>query len=282
MKDFLKFLTTKVFFKNLLIASVIGLILFSGSLIWLNIYTRHGQALTVPDLTSLTPDEAQIITQPKKLRLSVTDSVFYKDAPRGTIVKQNPEPGSKVKEYRTIYITLNAVNPEKVTMPTVTGVSLRQARAILETYGLNLGKISYKPDIAVNNVLQQMFLGEVIDPGELIVKGSSVDLVLGRGLSDETTVVPDLIGKDINTAKELLADRYLNIGATVYDGTIITGEDSLSAFIWRQRPGDEGEEENRLHLGSNVDIWLTIDSMKIVRTETPDQDQINPTYGRNP
>jgi beta-lactam-binding protein with PASTA domain len=276
--DFLKFLTTKLFLKNLLYAIGISIVIFFGSLIWLRIYTHHGQALTVPDLTGLSPEEALVVIQPKKLRLSVTDSVFYKELPRGTIVKQNPEPGSRVKEQRTIYITLNAVNPERVPMPTVTGVSLRQARAILETYRLNLGKISYRPDIAINNVLQQTYEGKVIEPGEMINTGSKIDLILGRGLSDETTIVPDLIGKNINSASELLADRYLNIGATVYDVTIVTGEDTLMSFIWRQQP--EFNEENRLQLGSNVDIWLTVDSMKIAKTDSLIMDQMNSNDGR--
>ena len=157
-------------------------------------------------------------------------------------------------------------------MPTVTGVSLRQARAILETYRLNFGKISYKPDIAVNIVLQQMYNGKVIEPGEMIIKGSYVDLVLGRGLSDETTLVPSLIGKNYRTAKDILADRYLNIGATVYDNTVLTGEDTMYSFIWRQVPGVE--EESRLQLGSNIDIWLTTDSTRLPLPDSLNVDQI--------
>ncbi len=270
--DFLNFLITKLFLKNLLIAMGIGLLLILSSFLWLKIYTHHGQALTVPDLTGLNPEEAQIIVQSKKLKFSVTDSVFYKELPRGTIVKQNPEPGSRVKEYRTIYITLNALNPEKVIMPTLTGVSLRQARVILETYGLNLGKISYKNDIAVNNVMQQLYNGTVIEPGEMIIKGSSVDLILGKGLSNETTIVPNLIGEHINEAKSLLADRYLNIGAIIYDNTLLTGEDTVFAFIYRQYPGFE--KENLLQLGSNVDIWLTIDSTKMPHADTLNIDNL--------
>ena len=264
--DFLKFLFSKVFLKNLLIAIGIGIIILIISLIWLRIYTHHGQALTVPDLTGLNQKEVQIVTSSKKLRFMVTDSIFYRDLPKGTVVKQNPEPGFRVKEFRTIYLTLNAVNPEKITMPEITGVSLRQARAILEANNLSLGKISYRPDIAVNNVLQQMFEGNVIESGRMIVKGSSIDLILGMGLSNESTLVPDMIGKNLRMAKNLLADRYLNIGATIYDNSVLTQEDSVFAIIWRQKPGVE--ESKRLQLGSNVDIWLTIDSLKVKRPDS--------------
>jgi beta-lactam-binding protein with PASTA domain len=267
--NFLKFLLSRIFFKNLLIAFGIAFFLLIASLIWLRVFTHHGQALTVPDLTGLSLEEVDLVTKAKKIRYNVTDSVFFKELPRGTVVKQNPRQGMKVKANRTIYLSMNAMNPERVTMPTVTGVSLRQARAILETYGLNLGKISYMPDIAVNNVLQQQLNDTIIRPGSMVIKGSSISLVLGRGLSNQTTAVPNLVGIDVLTAKGLLADRYLNYGAIVYDNSVATGLDTLFAFVWKQKPDiAEATEEVRLQLGSNVDIWVTVDSTKLPQPDT--------------
>ncbi|MGC9342904.1 MAG: PASTA domain-containing protein [Bacteroidales bacterium] len=268
--NFLKFLLSKQFLKNLLIAVIIGIVLLASTFLWLKIYTRHGKTITVPDLSGLTEEEVGIITESKSLRFEIVDSIFYKELPRGTVAKQNPRPGSKVKQNRRLYLTMNAVNPEKVTMPAVTGVSLRQARAILETYGLNLGKISYKPDIAVNVVLEQNYQDTIAKPGMIIVKGAEIDLVLGKGLSNETTAVPNLTGFDLLLAKEFLADRYLNIGAIIYDNTIEDDEDSTAAFVWKQRP--EFENENKLQLGENVDIWLTVDSTKLPQ---PDSLELN-------
>ena len=52
--DFLKFLVSKKFFRHLGLAVALLLILLLGTLLWLRIYTHHGQAITVPDLTGLT------------------------------------------------------------------------------------------------------------------------------------------------------------------------------------------------------------------------------------
>ena len=259
--NFLKFLFSRVFLKNLLIIAIISVILISGTFIWLHFFTRHNQSITVPDLSGLTEEEVQIITDSKKLKFEISDSIFYKELPKGTVAKQNPEAGSRVKENRRIYLTMNAVNPEKVTMPLVTGVSLRQARAILETNGLVLGKISYKPDIAINVVLEQRNDSMEILPGIKISKGSEVNLVLGKGLSDEKTKVPDLIGFGVYTAKAILVDRYLNIGAVIYDNSIENEDDSTHSFIWKQMP--IFEEGSELQLGSDVDVWLTVDSTKL-------------------
>ncbi len=274
--NFLKTLISKEFLKNLLIIVLIGVFLLAGAFIWLKIYTRHGNTITVPDLSGLSTEEVDIIADSKSLRYEIVDSVFDRDLPRGTIAKQNPRPGSKVKENRRLYLTMNAVNPEKVTMPAVTGVSLRQARAVLETYGLNLGKISYKPDIAVNVVLQQKYKDSAVEPGRIIEKGSDIDLVLGQGLSKETTPVPELVGLNPELAKEILADRYLNIGAVIYDNSFENEKDSSRAFIWKQRP--PFEENNRLKLGENVDIWLSADSTKLPVLDTQIMEEDDDSY----
>lgn len=263
--EFLRFIFSKVFAKNLLIAIAIGLFMVIVTLIFLRIYTHHGQAITVPDLTGLTEEEVAVIVAARKLRYEVADSIFYKDIPRGTVAKQNPRPGSKVKAFRRIYLTLNAVSPERVPMPNVNGLSLREARMKLNTYGLNLGKISYKPDFAVNAVLEQKVNDTIATPGALVIKGSDINLVLGMGLSNVSTPVPDLTGFSLYMAREMLADRYLNLGGVIYDESVKTQTDTGFAFVYRQFP--QAREDNKLFLGSNVDIWLTTDSTLLPKPE---------------
>ncbi len=271
--DFFKFLFSRIFFKSLLLAVLIFAVIIISSLIWLRIYTHHAQSLTVPDFTGLYPDEVNIVASSKNLRIEVADSSFSDDLPKGTVIRQNPLPGSKVKENRRIYLTMNAINPEMVIMPNVTGVSLRQAKAILETHGLFVGKISYKPDIAVNNVLEQKMNDTLVTPGYMVIKGSHVNLLLGKGLSEEKTQVPDLTGMNFESAKGLLIDRYLNTGAIIYDNTVKTADDSIVAFIWRQRP--DFTEGNKLNLGANVDIWLSTDSTRLPVPEELNEKEVN-------
>jgi beta-lactam-binding protein with PASTA domain len=256
--DFLRFLLSKKFFSHLGIAIGVGIILILAVLLWLRIYTHHGQAITVPDLTALTTDEVGDVTTSRHLRYEVIDSVFSNELPRGTVLKQNPKANSRVKKDRKIFLTMNAVNPEMVSMPALVGLSNRQSRLALQNAGLILGDISYQPDYARNNVLQQMHNGSVINEGTEITKGTVIDLVLGMGPSSETTRIPDLIGVGLEAATDMIADYYLNIGAITYDESMENAEDSSAAFIWRQYP--EFEEFSRLNMGMEVDIWLSIDS----------------------
>jgi eukaryotic-like serine/threonine-protein kinase len=265
MKEFLSFIISKLFLKNLL--RVIAVFIFIILLIftWLRIYTRHSQGITVPDYFGMSVDQVDKITKEKKLRFMVVDSVYVTNAKKGTILDQNPVPGFKVKKNRTIFLTINAVNPEKVMVPNVTGTSLREAKAVLEMRGLVVGRILYIPDIAMNYVLKQQIKGKEIVEGTLISKGSRIDLVLGKGQTNQTIDVPSLIGMRLYEAEQKLINAYLNPGAIIYDNSVLSSDDSMSARIYKQRPDINAAGIN---LGSPVDMWLTIAVSKIPGADT--------------
>jgi len=259
--DFFRFLLTKQFLRHLGLAAALTLILLLGTLLWLKIYTHHGKTIVVPDLTGLTVEEVDDVTSSRHLRFEVIDSVFSTEMPRGTVIKQNPNPTSRVKKNRKIFLTMNAVNPEMVTMPQLIGLSFRQARLALQNAGLVQGSITYKPDFAKNNVLQQMHGDSVINEGTEVAKGAVIDLVLGMGLSSQTTRVPNLVGLGLAEATEIISDYYLNLGAVTYDETFEQADDSSGARVWRQYP--DYDEFKRLNMGMEVDLWLTLDSTLI-------------------
>ena len=259
--DFFRFLLTKKFLRHLGLAVAISLVLLLGTLLWLKIYTHHGKTIVVPDLAGLTVDEVEDVTSSRRLRFEVVDSVFSTEMPRGTVIKQNPNAASRVKKNRKIFLTMNAVNLEMVSMPQLSGLSFRQARLALQNAGLIQGTIKYKPDFAKNNVLQQMHKDTVINEGTIITKGAVVDLVLGMGLSSKTTRLPDLVGLGLDEASAIISDYFLNLGAVTYDPSFEEAEDSSGAFIWRQYP--DFDEFKRLNMGMEVDIWLTLDSTRM-------------------
>ena len=245
--------------KNVLILILAGGFIFYGTLVALRHYTHHGEALQVPDVTGLTLDEAGKLLQAQKMRWQLSDSVYVNSVKPGAVVSQNPEPGSKVKEKRNIFLIVNSLALEKVKMPNVVGISLRQAKSTLESQGLFVGQLTYVPDIAKDYVLKQLYRGEEIRKGTVIVKGSEIELVLGRGLSDERTPVPNILGNTLSEARETLTKYFLNFGVIISDG-IFTSADSLNAFIYRQKP--TASDNATLQLGSTIDVWVTVDETK--------------------
>lgn len=199
---FIDFLFSKLFLKHFLIALIIGNVLFWGSLLSLNLITRHGETILVPDVKGLTIEEATKKLNEKKLACIVADSVFQLNKPKGSIIDQNPPSNFKVKSGRKVFLTINSFFPERVKMPNVVGVSLRQAKSVLETYGLKVGQLRYVPDIAKDNVLDQKFKGKKITEGSVVEKGSAIDLVLGRGGKDDDSDTTQT-SKNVKNEEEL-------------------------------------------------------------------------------
>jgi len=259
LKKIIQYIEERILLRNLILAS---LILFFGTLFVmqvLKIATRHSHNLSVPDFAGLTLDEAVTAANNRNLRVEVFDSVFLSDFERGTVVEQHPRSGFMVKKNRKIFLTMNAMSPEHVSMPNLVDLTFIQARAKLESFGLKVGRISYEPDMGLNMVLAQRINGKNLVPGDSVVKGIKIDLVLGKGLSDEQTGIPDLVGLTLEAANILASDRFLSVGAAVRDQSIATDEDELKAVVFRQKP----EAGGSLPMGAAIDVWITLDSAKV-------------------
>ncbi len=272
LKDFI---LSKVFLKNLGIAVIIIVGSVLMLLIWMNFYTRHGQARPVPNFVGLTMEQTTRLANKSRLRFKVIDSIYTTTVPRGCIAEQNPSPGFKVKKWRNIVLTINAFHPQMVAMPNLVNLPLRQAKALIESSGLEVGLLKYRPDLSIDVVIDQQYNGIKIPEGDSIQIGSVVDLVLGKGLSNQRTSVPDLVGMKLDPAKNKIQISSLNLGTFVYDNTIQTKADSINAFVYKQNP--DFNSDASLQLGSSIYLWLTVDSAKLQsRPEIIDSDTLAP------
>lgn len=263
---FFKYLISKAFFKRIgiLIISIIAFIFITFLL--LNIYTNHGESVSVPDFTGLTIAEVEKLANEKDIEFEVIDSVFTDIVDKGTVVDQVPLPDHKVKKNRKIFITINSFSQQKVQMPNFTDLEMRSANALAETYGLKLNVEKFVPDISTT-ILKQKYKGKEIKPNTWIEKGSTIDVIVGKGTSSEKVLVPGIIGLTREEAESKLADLALMLGAENYDETsVITSDDSLSARIYRQSPMKSKDSEIRI--GSTIDIWLTNNKELIPETDT--------------
>jgi eukaryotic-like serine/threonine-protein kinase len=258
LKDFL---FSKVFVKNLAIAFGLLAGILMILLIWLNIYTRHGQARPVPDFYGLSLSETAKLAKKNKLRYQVIDSVYTTVVPAGCVAEQTPGPGFKVKKRRRILLTINAFKPEMVKVPDLVALSIKQAVATIENSGLTVGDITYVPDLSVDFVKKQLYKGRVVSENDSLQKGSPIDLVLGKGFSNQKTLVPNLVGLKLDEARTNIIYSSLTLAAIGYDNSVTTDADTLKAFVFRQIP--EYKETSTLQLGAGIYLWLTVDSSKL-------------------
>lgn len=255
----IEFLKSKLFLKHALAAmAVIALVLWSAFK-FISTYTLHGKTIEVPELKGKELKAAIEAIEDLDLRYLVVDSVYDEEHKPGTVVEQNPAAKFLVKQNRTVYLTMNAFNPPKVQMPNLIDVSLRQATAMLETYGLEVGNLKYVPDYAFNAVLHQTYKGRDIKPGTQIMKNSKIDLVLGDGLKGEKIPLPNLIGLTREEAISEIKAGSLDVGAMVYDNTVI---DTLKAQVYKQTPAYSSTA--MINPGRSIDLFFTQDKSKIV------------------
>jgi beta-lactam-binding protein with PASTA domain len=239
----------------LVLAGVFGVSLFLES------YTKHSEFIEVPDFDGFHYSEIEDYISDKDLRFEISDSIFDPSKEGGIVVEQLPQSGEQVKSNRKIYLTINSITPPSVTLPELRDITVRQVVSKIHTYGLKVDSLVYKPAECDNCVIGVLFEGEEILPGAMIEKGKSITLIIGEGIGTKRVPIPYLYRLGITGVKSLLNSQGLNMGFPEYDTTIVSAEDSMNAFVYKQVPVYDSVETIRQ--GTAFDLFLTLDSNKL-------------------
>ena len=179
------------------------------------VYTRHGQEISVPDLTSLFYEDArdklahmglEIVEESKRFDVN---NIF----PIGVVMTQNPKSESKVKKGRRVYVIVSKGEPI-IEMPDLFKRSERNAIFMLQNKGLQLGELFY--DFS-EYFPAGVVIGQNIPPGTEIKPGLFVDLTISLGLYPDKFVVPDIVNRNIKDAKKIIIKAGLTLGAISFE-----------------------------------------------------------------
>ena len=181
---------------NILIMVSVSIILIVITFRWMQSYTRHGQYITVPDVSGMYEEEAGQALAAAGLRYEVSDYKFDKSMVEGGVIEQNPKAGAYVKQERKIYLTLNSgKEPVKAVPDLADNSSLRAAESQLRAAGFKLSPTVYV-DGDLDWVYEIRYKGAVIEAGTEIPEGSVLTIVAGNGNPveiieevDSTTIV---------------------------------------------------------------------------------------------
>ena len=177
-----KYLTSRVFLVQILIAISIIAALGYFFTYWLTFTTDHGHEIAVPNLSKLTEEQVQTKLDELDLDYVLLDTMDYRsDFPQYTVVEQDPMPGTKVKVGRKIYIKINTSGYSSVRIPDLVNKTYREAVPTLKALGLDEGTITYVPNLGKDMVLEMRFKGRNLKVGDKVLKSSKIDLVLGDG-----------------------------------------------------------------------------------------------------
>lgn len=167
--------------------------------------------VSVFDVTGMTVEEATTKLEEIGLSLEVDKEVSSSDYGEGLIVSQEPLPDMIVKTGKTIKVNVSK-GMEEGTVPNVIGKTLSDAVFLLESYGYAKGGVSEE--------YSEMPIGVIIrqspKAGEKVEDGTSVSMVVSLGEEVYTTTVPNMIGLDVDQAKEALEREGLALGNIDY------------------------------------------------------------------
>jgi beta-lactam-binding protein with PASTA domain len=262
INEFVGFLKSRMLWLN-----VLGMIVFIFALLWginafLLSYTRHGQQLELPDFTQHSLEKARDLAGEHNYELIVDDSVHVIGKEGGIVLRQNPEPGSKVKEGRKVYLTTSKYIPDMVditSLPELYGKNYtRKERELRQGFALQTRISGKKYDNGPeNHILAVIFRGDtIIDKGGRVKnlkfpKGATLDMVISTQ-SGGKVPIPNLRCMTYAEAKFIIESYRLTLGPAEADGTVA---DFDEAFIWRQEP--PFEEGTKMEMGSPITVFLT-------------------------
>jgi len=180
MQNLLAFLKSKQFFIQIsIILALIFIIVFS-TLKWLSSYTNHGKFVLVPDFKGQQVSSLEEFVKGKSITYQIIDSIYDPKEKPGIVIRQDPEINIAVKHNRTVYLYVTGMVAPQISMPKLVDRSERQARLILSSYGLKVGKVTERGADCNGCVLEQLMHGKEIAFGTGIKKGSVIELVVGR------------------------------------------------------------------------------------------------------
>lgn len=169
---------------HILMAIGVTVVIFSLIILFLRIFTRHGHEIEMPSYTGRSAEELTQNGRSEGFIFVVNDELYENNATPGTVLKQNPLPGEKVKHGRKVYLTVAAAEPPTINMLELRDLSLRQAQIMIESQGLVLDRIIEKPSPYENVVLEVLYRGHSIASGTPIKQGERITLVVGKNIGD--------------------------------------------------------------------------------------------------
>ena len=236
----------------------------------IKVYARQGKEYELPDVVGLSLQQMEE-ENPLELQFVVLDSVYRPGESGGIILVQVPKAGTRVKKARKIYLTVTATSPDDVECPELTSLTLRQAVSTLERRNLHVGKVTYV-ESPFNVVDVYSHEGRRLSKGDKVPMGSRIDLVVGLGEKESSSVAPFVIGLPAPQARTLVLEASLNVGREHFGGV----KDKNTAVVVRQDPDYTGV--SRYPFGTPVHLWYadasTVDAAKMRKEFKVDSSKI--------
>ncbi|MFI8297022.1 Stk1 family PASTA domain-containing Ser/Thr kinase [Streptomyces nigra] len=183
-------------------AILIGKWVFDGN-------TASNDSVAVPSLIGESRDSAKELLANVDLKLGEVKQDECENQPKGKICSQSPDSKEEVDKGSAIDVVVSTGAP-KVTVPSVIGISLEDAREKLEGDDFQFTIKTETREVSAEEP------GTVLDQdpqrGEEVEKGSTITLTVAKEQVQST--VPDVVGRTCDEAKAQMQDSDLTGNCT--------------------------------------------------------------------
>jgi eukaryotic-like serine/threonine-protein kinase len=255
---FFRFLISPLFLINFFLASLVAIGIPYCSLQSLNGYTNHGVKIEVPNFIGVAVSDTIEAKAGKEITCIVIDSVFSDEFKPGTIIRQDPDPHSDslesyVKPGRKIYLTIVKLGGEYRTVPTLTGDFVKPKNIAKQMLEMN-GFVPYFTTKPSKNdyVIELKYKGKIIQPGDKLLKGSEIEVVVGSGSGGVPVMLPNVKGMTVLEANQVMSQAGLLLDVIIQDAK--NANDSLYFRIKSQNPTPQSVEQGVVASGSVVTV----------------------------
>ncbi|MFW5995781.1 MAG: Stk1 family PASTA domain-containing Ser/Thr kinase [Halanaerobiaceae bacterium] len=222
---------------------LISLIVFSGLAFGFYFFYQNYMdvpVVEVPDLVEMEYEKAE--RRAAEIGLSVErqdEDVYHSEVPEDHIISQVPEAGERIRQTRNITVTVSR-GPQEITMPDLTGMTLREAEVTLDNEELEIAEREheYNSEYEEDHVFDQE-----PSPDEELGSDDEIVLYISRGDQPRMVEMPNVIGLSLEEAEKNLEDADLSPGEIEREETKRFLEDQV--FEQEHSQGEEipeGEE----------------------------------------
>ncbi|AZO95218.1 Stk1 family PASTA domain-containing Ser/Thr kinase [Halocella sp. SP3-1] len=200
----------------------------------------------VPDIIGMNLQEAAKEAAQVGLQIEEqNEGVNHPEIPKGDIISQYPTGGERVRQTRVIMVTVSK-GPARLKAPDFLGLTLREARVILDNNNLIMGKEEY---IYSSEITEGEIVNQDPEPGEEIGVEEEIDFIISKGPEPNRVIMPELLGLSREKAVERIEAYNLTLGEI--------NEEYSKRFKEGQVAKQQYSSGNEIAEGSKINITIS-------------------------
>jgi beta-lactam-binding protein with PASTA domain len=229
----------------LLLVSLVGtggVLLLLVNFLVMPTLVHSNKVVTMSDIRGMTVAGAEIQLISLGLEVEVARQRAHPSIPEGKILDQIPSPESRIRGGRTVRVVTSSGPPAGL-LPSLSGLSLRQAEITLQRENFRLGRVL---KIRRKGVTQPVVAYQNPVAGTDLYKGAVVTLVVAEPAAAELLRMPDLRGMPLFQARQAISDAGFILAPVTFERS----SRSAPNHVLSQRPpaGERISKGDRLEL----------------------------------